>query len=206
MGLFKSKLEREADRRLVLRKARKSFDRTLARLDKQRERYRLLGQAAARNGSRDKVKLIARAIQRCNQFEKQVEAARSTMELFETQRELSKVKASFGSIMDSARGALLDARSTSEMARLAIEGERAMLDREEIESLVEALADTGGSRLDEPNENEDLRMIEEAMLGATRPKVSAGAKAPAQEIEEPEPQDDIDRDLKQLERELNMGA
>jgi len=203
--LFKSKQERELERRMALRRARKSFDKTIARLGRQRVQYQAMGQAAARNGSRDKVRAIAKAILQCNKMERQVERSRLVLELFETQRDIAQAKNAFSQALQGCRSALLGADLPREFVDLQIAREQANAGQEEIESLVEALLEHDRPALfDEPSEAEDLRLIEEAMSASSRPArrevEEAGEVAPAARSA-----DQIDEDLKAVERELNLG-
>lgn len=190
---------------MALRRARKSFDKTIVRLGRQREQYHAMGQTAARNGSREKVRAIAKAILQCKKMERQVERSRLVLELFETQRDIAQAKAEFSQALQGCRSALLGADLPREFVDLQIAREQAYAGQEEIESLVEALLEQESPALfDEPSEAEDLRLIEEAMTASSRPArvevAEEGDVAPAARSA-----DQIDEDLKAVERELNLG-
>jgi len=202
--LFKSDRQKAVEQRLALRRAQASLNKTLGRLDRQRQAYFVMGRAAAKNGSRDKVRLIAKAILKCRGMERQIGSVLSLVDAFEAQREINEAKKKFAGVLNSTLPLVRDADVTRAVGEVDAAHRSVEENTLGLESLVSMMQSAGiGQNLGEATEAEDLRELEIAMYQA------AGEALPTLEPIAPKQgvaaaADPIDRDLRELERELNL--
>jgi len=192
MALFKSREQREAERRLKVRRARQRLSAQVTKLRAQREKYHALGQEAARQGRREKVKLLARSILQFHKMEKRFQDVLITLELFEAQKEMVTIQGSFVEAMKACALSIRDANVTKLMAEMETELEKATATSEEAQMQLDDFLESGADSLVQGAEasNDELASLERDMLQG------------AQEQEKGAVPDRIDADIDAIQQEL----
>jgi hypothetical protein len=196
MALFKSRQQREAERNLKVRRAKKRLSREVSRLRKERDKYRKLGQEAAKQGRREKVKLVARAILKFQKMEKRFQDILITLEMFEAQKEMMTIQREFADAMNACVKSINNADIAKVMSNLDADVEAANKLVDEANAKVDAFLESGQEGIlqgEETAEDQDdqLRELEQELTET------------AMEDEQKATPDRIDDDIAEIEKELN---
>lgn len=171
MALFKSKERREAERRLKIRRTKSRLAKQVGQLQSQRERYLKMGEQAAREGKRDKVRMLAKAVLQFRRMEKRFQDVLLTLEMFEAQKEMMGVQGDFVAAMKGAALSIRDANVTKELAGMEEQFQRALAMSEEASDQLDAFLEDGAETMVEIGaeaNNEELAALERDMTEAAR--------------------------------------
>jgi rubrerythrin len=197
MGLFKSRQQREAERRLKLRRTKARLSKQVAKLKQQRERYLDMGRQAASEGKQDKVRLLAKAVLQFRGMEKRFQDILLTLELFEAQAEMMSTQSDFIGAMRGAAMSIRDANVTGELAKMESQFQEALSMTEEAGDRIDAFLETGADDIAElgaTEQDEELTALVADMTGA------------AQEQERGAVPDEIEDDIAAIQQQLKKEA
>jgi hypothetical protein len=194
MALFKSQQTREAERRIRIRRAKSRLSRQVGRLQQQRDRYIKMGEEAARQGKRDKVRLLARAVLQFRRMEKRFQDVLITLELFEAQKEMMTLQSEFVQAMKACTLSIRDADVTRQLAQMEAEFEQALESVDQANDQIDAFLEGGQEALvaegEQSAEGSELTDLErEFMQSAVEQEVGSTPDA-------------ISADLSRIEEEL----
>jgi hypothetical protein len=195
---------------MQLRRSAKNIETTLRALDKQRQSYYIIGKAAARNGSHDKVRMVAKALQHCNALEARMTATLTAIELMQTHGGIATAQQQFVTAMGDMRGLMNGLDLPRAAAEFDLSMQAAQATETDLQVLTEDLM-TGNTGLSGSlTESSELAALEAELNGALKPAAAkpeaALAPAPASPAPQAPAAPTIDDDLKQLERELNLAV
>lgn len=206
--LFKTTKQRELEQRISFRRGRLQIEKSVAAIARQRERYMVMGRAAVANGSTDKVREIARAIQQCNDLERRMTTALGSLDLWQQQQDIAGAQRQFAAAMQDSRGMIQDVQATEALAQMDLSIREAETANDEIELLTQSFLE--GALPVRAEDAEERAALEAELNAAMHEAPEASAEPSRREVEgeesdrsAPEP---IEIDLKELERELNLAV
>jgi len=165
MRFFKSKEEREIERKIRIRKAKAQLKSYISGLESLQKKVLELGREASKIGDR---KLVRRQAEKYLALENRIRQAKKLlilMEEAEAQRELVKITSSFIAFSRDIVDSIVEGPDVKDVAKMHVELEKAMAKAESLEEALSVVIDSASesilsSHFDEEVVEDVVRMFE----------------------------------------------
>lgn len=195
MGLFKSKEQRQMERRLKVRRVKKRLSTQVGKLRQQREKYMELGRQAAREEKPEKVRLLAKAVLQFKAMEKKFQDILLTLELFEAQSEMMGIQRQFVDAIKACSMSIRDTNMMKSLAAMEADFSQAVAASEEAQEQIDMFLETGPETILESQGN----TAEAPELAALMQELRQGAREAEKAGAAP---DAIDDDIATIQQHL----